>query len=171
MLYEVITAWRGLFAELLTDGRELMRIALPAALANIMTPLAMVLLTGMVARFGPEAVAAYGVGSRLESIACLLVLSLSMTLPPFISQNWAAGQLARVRRAYRGAVQMVLGWQLLIYLLLVLLASSIAAAFSAAPQVQQLIRYYLWILPLGYGLQGVVILTNSAFNALRNNFV
>jgi len=163
-----LLAWRGLFAELLTDGRELMRIALPAALANIMTPLAMVLLTGMVARFGPEAVAAYGVGSRLESIACLLVLSLSMTLPPFISQNWAAGQLARVRRAYRGAVQMVLGWQLLIYLLLVLLASSIAAAFSAAPQVQQLIRYYLWILPLGYGLQGVVILTSSSFNALHH---
>lgn len=163
-----LLAWRGLAAALPSDGRELMRIALPAALANMMTPLATVLLTAMVARFGHEAVAAYGVGSRLESIASLLVLSLSMTLPPFISQNWAAGQLARVRRAYRGAVQMVLGWQLLIYLLLALLASAIAGAFSQAPPVQQLIRCYLWILPLGYGLQGVVILTNSSFNALHH---
>jgi Na+-driven multidrug efflux pump len=29
------------------------------------------------------------------------------------------------------------------------------------------IRLYLWILPLGYGLQGVIILTNSSLNALH----
>ena len=30
-----------------------------------------------------------------------------------------------------------------------------------------LIRSFIWILPLGYGLQGIIILTNSSFNALH----
>jgi Na+-driven multidrug efflux pump len=29
----------------------------------------------------------------------------------------------------------------------------------------------MWILPLGYGLQGIVILTNSSFNALHKPMV
>ena len=30
---------------------------------------------------------------------------------------------------------------------------------------------FIWILPLGYGLQGVIILTNSSFNALHKPMV
>jgi len=30
---------------------------------------------------------------------------------------------------------------------------------------------FIWILPLGYGLQGVIILTNSSFNALHKPIV
>ena len=29
----------------------------------------------------------------------------------------------------------------------------------------------MWILPLGYGLQGIIILTNSSFNALHKPMV
>ena len=34
-----------------------------------------------------------------------------------------------------------------------------------------IIVLFMWILPLGYGLQGVVILTNSSFNALHKPIV
>jgi len=43
----------------------------------------------------------------------------------------------------------------------------IAAVFTEDEAVARAIRLFIWILPLGYGLQGVVILTNSAFNALH----
>ena len=48
------------------------------------------------AAHGNGAVGAFGVGSRIESIASLVVLALSMTLPPFISQNLGAGKMDRV---------------------------------------------------------------------------
>ena len=39
--------------------------------------------------------------------------------------------------------------------------------FTDEAEVAAIIRQFLWILPLGYGLQGVVILTNSSLNALH----
>ena len=72
---------------LLSICRKILRIGLPAAGANMLTPLAMGILTAIMASYGAAAVAAFGVGARLESIACLVVLALSMTLPPFVSQN------------------------------------------------------------------------------------
>ena len=149
------------------DWRRLLRIGLPAAGANIMTPLAMGALTAMVAHFGPAAVAAFGVGSRLESMAILVVLALSMSLPPMISQNMGAARMDRVRQAYRLVVRFVLVWQGGLYVLLLLLAWPLSILFGKDPTVASLIRLFIFIVPLGYGLQGVVILTNSSFNALH----
>ena len=50
---------------------------------------------------------------------------------------------------------------------MVLLAPWISDAFAKEQQVADIIQLFIWILPLGYGLQGVIILTNSSFNALH----
>ena len=39
--------------------------------------------------------------------------------------------------------------------------------FSQDNEVIGAITLFLWILPLGYGLQGIIILTNSSLNALH----
>lgn len=147
--------------------RKVLRIGFPAAGANMLTPLAMAVLTAIIAGYGAEAVAAFGVGVRLESMACLVILALSTTLPPFISQNFGAGQLQRIRTAYLDSIRFIFFWQLLLYLVLALGSSMLARVFSDDPAVQQLIVLFLWVLPLGYGLQGLIILTNSSLNALH----
>lgn len=76
--------------------KKILKIGFPAAGANMLTPIAMAVMTAIVATYGPEAVAAFGVGSRIESIASLVVLALSMTLPPFVSQNYGAQNYQRV---------------------------------------------------------------------------
>ena len=137
----------------------------------MLTPLAAAIMTAIVATYGESAVAAFGVGSRLESIACLIVLALSMTLPPFISQNFGAGQLHRVETAYKVAIKFILAWQIVIYILLAVCAHWIASVFTKETEVADLIKLFIWILPLGYGLQGIVILTNSSFNALHKPMI
>ena len=62
---------------------------------------------------------------------------------------------------------LVVLWQLGIFIVLALLAPLVARAFAQENQVQELIQLFIWIVPLGYGLQGIVILTNSSFNALH----
>ncbi|WP_088331707.1 MATE family efflux transporter [Lacimicrobium sp. SS2-24] len=146
---------------------SILKIGLPAAGANMLTPIANGILTAIVATYGAEAVATWGVGNRLESIASIVILALSMSLPPFISQNYGAGNLQRVRQAYRLCISFVLVWQLLVFALLWLASPYIAMAFAEEQEVAELIQLFLLIVPLGYGLQGVIILTNSSFNALH----
>jgi len=155
----------------ISTGKDILKIGLPAAGANMLTPIAAAIMTAIVATYGESAVAAFGVGSRLESIACLIVLALSMTLPPFISQNFGAGQFRRIEEAYKASIKFILIWQILIYIILVLSAQWIASAFTNDAEVADLIKLFIWILPLGYGLQGIVILTNSSLNALHKPMV
>ena len=152
---------------MLSSGREMLRIGVPAAGANMMTPLAAGIMTAIAASFGDEAVAAFGVGARLEPMATLIVLAMSSSLPPLISQNFGAGKIDRVEEAYRLSIKFILGWQMLVYVVLAMGAGVIASTFSDDPEVIETIKLFLWILPLGYGMQGIIILTNSSLNALH----
>jgi putative MATE family efflux protein len=155
----------------ISSSKRILHIGLPAAGANMLTPIAAAILTAIVATYGESAVAAFGVGSRIESIACLVVLAMSMTLPPFISQNFGAGNMHRVEESYKKSIKFVLAWQLFIYGILVLIAPFIAGAFAKEQAVADIIKLFIWVLPLGYGLQGIIILTNSSFNALHKPMV
>ncbi|WOH38297.1 MATE family efflux transporter [Thalassotalea fonticola] len=150
---------------------QILQIGLPAAGANMLTPIAAAVMTAIVAGYGESAVAAFGVGSRIESIACLVVLAMSMTLPPFISQNFGAGNIDRVEQAFNVSVKFVILWQVAIYAVLILISPLITSAFAKEQSVADIITLFMWILPLGYGLQGIVILTNSSFNALHKPIV
>jgi putative MATE family efflux protein len=150
-----------------TNWLQILGIGIPAMGANIMTPLAAAIITGMVARFGDEVVAGFGVGSRVESISLIFVMALSSTLPMFIGQNVGAGRNDRAYTALMGCLKIVLGFQCLIYLVLLVLGESIATTFSSNAEVIQVIRTYLWILPLTYGAHGVVVLCMVSLNVLR----
>ena len=152
---------------MISSGREMLRIGVPAAGANMLTPLAAGIMTRIAAGFSGEAVAAFGVGARLEPLATLIVLAMSSSLPPLISQNFGAGKISRVEEAYRLSIKFILGWQMLVYIVLALGAGIIASMFTKDPEVIQAIKLFLWILPLGYGMQGIIILTNSSLNALH----
>ena len=153
--------------ELKQASGGILKIGLPAAGANMLTPIAAGVLTSVVAAYGPGAVAAWGVGGRLESMASIVVLALSMSLPPFISQNYGANNIERVAQAYKLCLRFVIVWQLLVCAIIYALSAVIAGVFSTSQNVFDLIQLYLMIVPLGYGLQAVVILTNSSFNAMH----
>lgn len=154
-------------SEFRMTSRAVLKIGLPAAGANMLTPVANGVLTAIVATYGAEAVATWGVGNRLESIACIVVLALSMSLPPFISQNFGAGRIDRVKEGYMLCMRFVMLWQFGIFLLLWFASPLIAMAFAEEQRVADLIQLFLMIVPLGYGLQGIIILTNSSFNAMH----
>ena len=155
---------------MVSSSKEMLRIGLPAAGANMMTPVAAGVMTAIAATFGESAVAAFGVGSRIEPLATLLILAMSSTLPPLVSQNFGASRLDRVAEAYRISTRFIVMWQLLVYAVLAISAGLIALVFSDDPEVIEAIKLYIWILPLGYGMQGIIILSNSSLNALHRPF-
>ncbi len=144
----------------------LLEIAIPAVLANAIVPITASLVTLLVARFGTDAVAAYGVGTRVEALSIIVVYALSSTLPMFIGQNLGAERKDRVYQAIRIAFRFTLVLQVFIYLLLLVFAHYIAISFSLEPTVYETIKKFLYIVPISYGLAGIVVLINVSMNVL-----
>jgi len=166
----MITLARPALAEVIDSWRRILYIGAPAAAANAIFPLGMSLLTGLVALYGPAAVAAFGVAARIDMLALTVVMALATVLAPFVGQNMGAGRPDRVAIGVRYSHLFSVAWGTLMAVLLMLLARPIAAIFNDDPVVINNIVLYLGLAPLGYGLYGVVRLSNSALNVLNKPF-
>jgi putative MATE family efflux protein len=84
--------------------RDILRVGLIAALITVQTNVTIAIATGLVGRFGPEAIAGYGTGSRLEYLLVPLVFGLGGPLVAMVATNLGAGQRERaLRTAWIGA--------------------------------------------------------------------
>ena len=153
--------------QMLVSWKLVLGIALPAALSNLLVPVSTTIITAIIATQGVAAVAAYGVGTRIEALAFVVVMALSTALLPFIGQNLGAKKNDRVLLAVSTSLKFGFGFQLLIYLLLALCAPLLASTFSNDPAVIELIILFLWIVPLSYSFHSMVMLMGSTMNALN----
>ncbi len=151
----------------LESWKPILTIGIPAGATNFIPPVAAGVITRIVAEHGDAAVAGFGVGTRIEALALVVIMALSSTLTPFIGQNYGARQFHRIRKGLRISITFSVIWELLMTLLLVLLAPFIARQFSDDEAVIRTTTLFLWCLPISYGCQGVVMLCCSAFNALQ----
>ncbi len=163
---------RPAIKEVLESWMIIGKIAVPAIISSILTPVSAAILTRIVAGYGNEAVASFGVGSRIESISLIVVFALSMTLPPFVSQNLGAEQIRRVYQGVMGCFAFAMIWQGLVWLFLLLIQDPLVGAFAESGSNLAIhLHWFLWLVPLGLGLQGVVILANSTMNALHQPMI
>jgi Na+-driven multidrug efflux pump len=79
--------------------RDILRVGLVAALVTVGTNLTIAIATGLVGRFGPAAIAGYGVGTRLEYLLVPLVFGLGGPLVAMVGTNIGAGRRERALRA------------------------------------------------------------------------
>ncbi|MFQ6372674.1 MATE family efflux transporter [Shewanella sp. YIC-542] len=147
------------------NWKQLAHIAQPAAVMNLINPLANMLIMAMLARIDHAAVAAFGAGTRLESVLLIVTMALSSSLVPFVAQNLGAGQKQRAREAVMLSLRFVLLFQTLLYLPLALWAEPLAGLFSDDPRVLEWLTFYIRVLPLAYGALGMVILVATVLNA------
>ncbi|QCF25248.1 MATE family efflux transporter [Hydrocarboniclastica marina] len=145
---------------------ELGRISGPASVSQLLPPVSAMLATALVAAFGSTAVAAWGLGTRMEFFSIVVVLALTMSLPPMLGRYLGAGQLDEVRLLIRIAVRFTLLWQAGIAVAWMLLSGVLADLLSDDPAVADRVREYLLKVPLSYGGLGVCMLMVSVCNAL-----
>jgi putative MATE family efflux protein len=78
---------------------EILRVGLVAALITVTTNLTVGFTTAIIARAGPEAIAGYGIGSRLEYLLIPLAFSVGAPLVAIVGTCIGAGHRARALRA------------------------------------------------------------------------
>jgi putative MATE family efflux protein len=156
--------------EVWNSWKQVLYVGLPAAGTNVLVPVSTGIITGMVATYGPAAVAALGVGSRVESLGMGVIMALSSVLTPFVGQNWGASRLDRVKLSVRYVQRFSMLWGAALLGILAVLGRNIALLFNDDPMVVATLADYLWIVPLSYGLLGVLMLGNATLNALNRPF-
>ncbi len=152
--------------ETLLAWRDILFVGLPAAATNSISPLAAGLVTSLVARYGSEAVAGFGLATKIEAFVLIGPIALAAAIAPFVGQNGGAGNRARVDRALRSSFIFVLGWGVAIAIVLGATAPWIASQFDNNPAVTAIATTYLTIVPIGYGALGIVLVAGSVLNAL-----
>lgn len=156
---------RPAIGEVARSWREILHIGLPAAGTNLLTPLAAGVVTRIVSDQGAEAVAAYGVGTRVEGLSMIGVFALTAAITTFVGHNLGARNGERVRETLRFCGRAALVWGGGAALLLAALADPIARLFSDDAEVIAQTKLYLRIVPASYAPFGFTLLVASMFNA------
>jgi putative MATE family efflux protein len=135
--------------------REILRVGLPGAATNLMANGTVLLLTGLVGRFGTAALAGYGIGSRLEYLQIPIVFGMGTALVAMVGTNVGAGRRKRAERiawtgaAMAGAVTGAIG------VTAALMPSGWTGLFTSDPAVAAVASTYLRIVGPAYPLFGV----------------
>lgn len=151
---------------LIQHWKEILHVGLPAMGSNAVNPVALVLVTAALARFGTDVVAGYGAAGRIEAFAILPLFALSAAIGPMTGQNRARGFPERVRESFRASFVLCVGWSLLMAVVLAVIAPFAPAAFLPDADAQAAMRLYLWIVPISVWGYGIVMAASAGFNGM-----
>ena len=148
------------------SAKRILHVGLPAVATNLIGPVTAAYITYLIADYGAAAVAGFGVANRIEAVAAMLMFALSGSIGPFVGQNWGAHRVDRVRDGVTASYLFCLGWGLLVAAPLFLFGNSIAALIDTSTEVITVAATYFALVPLSYGLWGVLMMSSASFNAL-----
>ena len=152
--------------ELRSSWKDILHVGIPAAGTNAIIPIGAAIVTAMIAGYGPEAVAGFGVASRIESMTLVMYYAMSAIIGPFVGQNFAAGKGSRILQALRLCMLFCVVSGLVFAGGLALLSKSLPTLFSTNAAVVDMASLYLLIAPISYGAYGMVMVMNASFNGL-----
>lgn len=164
--YEVITFSLKPLKYFMESMRKILHVGIPATGTNLIIPLVAVLIITVVSRFGTEAVAATHVATTVEMISLVLFFATSAVIGPFIGQNLGAGRFDRIDEAITKITLFCMVWGGFVAIVLGLFAPSIASLFREEEAIVSLATAYLYVVPVSYGLYGLVMSVNAIFNSL-----
>jgi putative MATE family efflux protein len=156
--------WRPDFA---VWGR-LLRVGLPSGAEFLLMFLFMAVLYGIIRRFGPEAQAGFGIGTRVAQSMLLPAMAVGFAAAPIVGQNFAAGKFVRVRETYGKAL--LIGSCIMVCLTLccqwggaAVIRGFTSDAGAAAVGVQ-----YLRVTSWNFLASGIVFTSSAVFQGLGN---
>jgi putative MATE family efflux protein len=155
---------------ILDSWRHMLKIGLPAIITNAIIPVSSGIVVAMIAGYGVNAVAGFGVAMRIEPMFLIPFYALSAVSSPFFGQNFGSGKFDRLYQARRAVRRFCIGFGLALALVLILIARPLTGLFSESETIQQVAVQYLLIISISYGAYGLVMSMNAAFNGIGKPF-
>ena len=167
---KLLTIHFGHLKSILSTWKNVLYIAGPSALTLLIIPISMGIITKILAGFGKEAVAAFGVASRVEMFALMVIAALGSVLIIFVGQNLSKQKFKRILEALGISSKFSIIWGISIFILLLFFGKEIASAFTNDSNVIEIAEKYFYIIGASYGFQGLVMLSTSSFNAINKPY-
>lgn len=167
---KLLTLNFGNLKSIFATWRDVVYIAGPAALGMLITPVSIGLITKILSGFGKEAVAAFGVASRIEMFALMVIASIGSVLIIFIGQNISKHRFERIYKALHYVLRFSLLWGILVFTLFLFFAPSIARVFSDNQMVIDIAKKYFLIVGASYGFHGLLMLSTASFNGINKPY-
>ena len=146
--------------------RHMLQIGIPAMITNAIIPVSSGIVVALIATFGVDAVAGFGIAMRIEPIFLIPFYALSAVSSPFFGQNFGSHQFDRLLEARQAITRFCLGFGLVLAIVLVLIAKPLTGLFSQSESIQSVAVYYLWMVAFSYGAYGLVMSVNASFNGM-----
>ncbi len=154
------------FKEIIDSWYQVLYIGLPSALSRAIIPLSIGVVTAFIAMFGQDAVAAYGVVTRIEAFSLLIIMAISAVFGPYVGQNWSSSNYSRVYDGIFLIFKFSLIYSIFIVIFLGLFSKYLIMIFDDSPQVISFAVLYLLFVPFSYFFESIRMIFTAFFNAL-----
>lgn len=157
---------RWSMTDFLATLRPLLKIAIPATITNVATPIGNAYVITVIAQYGDSVVAGNTIVARITPVAFALFFSMSGSIGPIIGQNLGAHLYDRVHETVASSLRFIAGYTAVLWAVFVLCQEPIIMVFNASDEAASMIRIFcLWVVPLTAFL-GALFVANAAFNNL-----
>ncbi|MCP4546511.1 MAG: MATE family efflux transporter [bacterium] len=136
---------------------KIMRIGFPSGINSISFSVSRLVVMPMIAMYGTNVVAAFGMAQRVTALGILIIVGLGLGISALIGQNLGAGKPERVRKISNISVIFSTAVMSLFGLITILCARPIAGIFFEEPELMEHSIVALRILSLGLPLIGIHI--------------
>ena len=107
----------------------MLRIAVPSVLQQSTVSIGMMIVQAVVNPFGTQALAGYAATMRVENVFSLIFVSIGNAVSPFVSQNFGAKKIERIKKGYHAALVLDLCFAVLAFVVIETLHTQISSLF------------------------------------------
>ncbi len=146
--------------------KRIISVGLPTAIGGSTMQLGFLLMTKNVLAYGNDAMAAYGIGNRINGIITMPSTALGSATATIVGQNVGADQFKRADEAYRKARLMIVAFLFISGMILSrnFISTAMVGIFSSDEQVIPMAADFLSIMAFCCWTNGIYDTTKGYFN-------
>lgn len=140
--------------------KKIIKIGLPSSIGQGFSSLGFIVLNVFIIKFGEDAMAAFGIGNRINSLLFLPCMGLGMGLTSIVGQNLGANNINRIKEAVKTSVIITIIFSVFSILLIYAFDQYIISFFTSDNSIKKMSLDYLSLISLsipGLGLMQILI--------------
>lgn len=148
--------------------KEILRVGVPSSMTTMSASISLMLFMKLVAAYGPFAIAAFGIGGRIESIAILPAFGLSGAILAIVGQNFGAKNMERARITIKKGSLLISGFMLAVCIFFIIFARQISGIFTDETEVISVCIDYIRYRAPFFVFMGIRMVISAGFNGTGN---